>query len=1021
MALSGNIEKVIRTGYNLGIDWKVNSQSASSNSSNVTATVYLRSTGSSYTISSSAAKDVSITIDGVKYLSTCTVGISGNAKKNLFSKTVTVKHNSDGSKTCDFACGLDINVTLGGTYYGKQTASGSGAFNKINLNSPPVLGGSISVSPNGIISENQGSLSLNWNAASDTNNNLQGYKINRYVNGSLNGSYTTSSNYYTDSIGNFGQGTTFQYKIYAYDTQNANSGEISSPVVTKNKFTGAKLTSNINKITWGTNELVLSIGGASNTNGNSDFTYQVYSDDITIYNQRQIKITGETLKIWDGIGDTPSTPYIKKSDLINKFRGDVFVGSIKLILRTTNAYSTQTTNNLILNVDLKTEPVKPFSVEIVGGSALKTIATTGIQYYIPNGKDTIEVNWVGGYDKLGGAHTYRIIYIVDGVEKEVGSVDANTTSCELILPKLLSTKQLSVRVCTTTTFGVESYRDSMAVTLHYYNDPTIEVGEIERTDTTATANLKLSANTSIPNVNFPTRSFSGVSTGTLLNTQETQKITATGLKGGDKYLWNINIMDDTGLQNNVVIETIEISAYTPLFSVREQGVGVNVIPGGEYAFEVKGDTNINGNLLVNGKPFGTGDYIEKSEIATKDAIYGKIPKIGADGVMEVGKYLDFHDGSGSTVDYDARVICNGNWLETTAMKVGSVRLTGQDIKIHDKRALVGFTDGNLEINYNQDFGVRTKVNGRLDIEDSANTLNVKGGSSNHCFIGIYPRSDKNIRGSFIGYGSSGTNTLSIQNSLGNIDLSTSSNVTCGKLDVSQWVQTKDFWLLRDGRIISSYNNDYFIGDHNNGNITVSAAGGQLFLGYRNTSSFNISYCDTWDVGASSGTQLKINKAWSGSSGTEISIYQQKGKGWGFLGNTNNSWFRVYGAGGSVSARESKYDIQKYDTETLYNYVKELNVYGYRSISDSRDENDNVIEIHKRSDLCLGTMVDELPLETTFYDGEGGNGKAVDMYSYTTMILGATKVLQQKVELLEKENEILIERLNGMEEKINGSI
>ena len=74
------------------------------------------------------------------------------------------------------------------------------------------------------------------------------------------------------------------------------------------------------------------------------------------------------------------------------------------------------------------------------------------------------------------------------------------------------------------------------------------------------------------------------------------------------------------------------------------------------------------------------------------------------------------------------------------------------------------------------------------------------------------------------------------------------------------------------------------------------------------------------------------------------------------------------------------------------------------------------------------MVDELPLETVFYDNEDGNGKAVDMYSYTSMILGATKHLQTKVENLEKENDLkdrkideLESRLEKLEELLDGII
>ena len=63
MATSGNIEKKFHGGstggYYIGIDWKVNSQSVSGNSSNVTATFYIRTSGNGYTISSSASKNVS--------------------------------------------------------------------------------------------------------------------------------------------------------------------------------------------------------------------------------------------------------------------------------------------------------------------------------------------------------------------------------------------------------------------------------------------------------------------------------------------------------------------------------------------------------------------------------------------------------------------------------------------------------------------------------------------------------------------------------------------------------------------------------------------------------------------------------------------------------------------------------------------------------------------------------------------------------------------------------------------------
>jgi len=131
MAASGTIQEAIRTGYRLQIAWEVTSQSVANNTSSVTAKVQLVSTGSSYTINSSATKNGSLTINGTKYSFTFTAALSGNQTKTIFSKPVTIAHASDGTKTCSFSATAGINVTLSGTYYGNVTASGSGTFNTI--------------------------------------------------------------------------------------------------------------------------------------------------------------------------------------------------------------------------------------------------------------------------------------------------------------------------------------------------------------------------------------------------------------------------------------------------------------------------------------------------------------------------------------------------------------------------------------------------------------------------------------------------------------------------------------------------------------------------------------------------------------------------------------------------------------------------------------------------------------------------------------------------------------------------
>ncbi|MBP3907216.1 MAG: shufflon system plasmid conjugative transfer pilus tip adhesin PilV [Peptostreptococcaceae bacterium] len=317
----------------------------------------------------------------------------------------------------------------------------------------------------------------------------------------------------------------------------------------------------------------------------------------------------------------------------------------------------------------------------------------------------------------------------------------------------------------------------------------------------------------------------------------------------------------------------------------------------------------------------------------------------------------------------------------------------------------------------------------------------------------------------------------------------SDGASLGRLTFSNWIYSTGNtgwynstygggWYMSDSTWLRVYNDKAIYSD---GTIRVTSAEHRYLKGNSNGSNQNldITVFDGKSIylnpSATSGCAVYLNRNWSGSSGSEPSFYNTKGKGWGYIGNSENTWYRVYGAGGSVSDRTGKYEILKADIETQYDNVKTLNIYNYRTIS-SRDmsieeiaetffntnfiDSDNsyitksveidgkkyqeiddtlpkekIKEIRTkeiidnnphfegcmREDLSLGCMVDEMPLETTFYDNEGGDGKAVDMYSYTTMILGATKHLITKVETLERENEELKNRLDKMEELLNGII
>lgn len=139
MATSGTFVKSIRTGYELRLVWNVDKQNILNNTSSITVKVQLVSTGSNYTINSSATKYGTLTIDGKSYSFSFSAALSGNQVKTIYTKSAIITHDNNGSKVCAFRAECGINVTLSGTYFGNVVVSGNGTFNAIPRASTPTL------------------------------------------------------------------------------------------------------------------------------------------------------------------------------------------------------------------------------------------------------------------------------------------------------------------------------------------------------------------------------------------------------------------------------------------------------------------------------------------------------------------------------------------------------------------------------------------------------------------------------------------------------------------------------------------------------------------------------------------------------------------------------------------------------------------------------------------------------------------------------------------------------------------
>ena len=482
------------------------------------------------------------------------------------------------------------------------------------------------------------------------------------------------------------------------------------------------------------------------------------------------------------------------------------------------------------------------------------------------------------------------------------------------------------------------------------------------------------------------------------------------------------------------------------------------------------------------------------QLTTKQNVYGRIPQINGDGVMEIGKYIDFHDGNNGQ-DYNIRLTCQGSTMHvnggvstggainTPSANIASDAPSGGRVAVVNQ---TGATSNHppllVESGGHTNWGTTLEIRTRNQGSDRPSILFSSANTSRNYTVGMGGNSANGANADAftintdhgIYNGSWGTNLVEIRPDWG---------IGCKQGWLRTWGNNGWYnesygggWYMTDSTWIRAYNSKNVFTPSGMKAWTMWA---RYFKSYDGN---NVDIeCDSGtgyiNLYTGSGAGIVMSRPWSGSSGTEPCFYNNKGNGWGFLGNSGTTWFRVYGSGGSVSDRDKKYEITKADTEMQYENVKYLDIYNYRSLSTSDvdlkeiaekflthlkfknldtleyitdeveidgkiyealDENlteeeikekriEQIIELNpgfgecKRQDLFLGCMVDEMPLETTFYDNEGGDGKAVDMYSYTTMILGATKHLIDKVETLELENEELKDKLDRMEELLNGVI
>ena len=128
--MMANVDVWVSNQITLRFNWSQSSQSIANNNSVVSWSLQLIASGGS--ISSSASKSWSVTVNGTNYSGTNTVGVSTNTTKTLASGSTTIAHNADGTKTFSFSFSQQFDINYSGVgWIGTKSGSGSGTLSTI--------------------------------------------------------------------------------------------------------------------------------------------------------------------------------------------------------------------------------------------------------------------------------------------------------------------------------------------------------------------------------------------------------------------------------------------------------------------------------------------------------------------------------------------------------------------------------------------------------------------------------------------------------------------------------------------------------------------------------------------------------------------------------------------------------------------------------------------------------------------------------------------------------------------------
>ena len=732
----------------------------------------------------------------------------------------------------------------------------------------------------------------------------------------------------------------------------------------------------------------MSLSRSSATIGSDSITVNI-TRNSSAYKHKVKLILGDTTYLLAENVDTSYTftPSMSYCNKITTATSGTATIKVETLTGTNGSWIADTTKTLTLNVPSNVVPS-------VGISVVANNQTNGVSVA---GKTTFTVKPVNANGSYGSTITS---YSITG-----GNL--NSVSPNGAITDTLNAGDYTFVVKVTDSRG-RTAEASKVETVHAYSSPTISARAFRcnKDGTESSSGVYIAVNfsweiTNLANNNsnakqyfiqYKTSSASSYTTSvdwTNLSSYSGSmtKVLSQTFSTTSSYNVQLKVKDSFGTTTS----TLSVSTISALLNIERNGVGVGKI-------HENGALDVAGTIYMNGQPVMTS-----LERPASGNWFKGTPSIGSDGVMEVGKYIDFHSSNTETADFSVRLTTNGSTLTSSGtLEAPIIKATG-----NGKSGELGTGGGDVYLhNTNGNSYWQFKDNGHFGLP---NHLVFQGSSERRVFL------EGTNKGLYFNSGSFGFYDWANNVSLLRIDLN------------NKEIRTDSGYFATGGsRMITSRAGNGYISWGNSTDWKYCCAF------YTNTGSDAAAPsltrgAPTIKMYSGSGGGLHLFPAGDAAGGTVIC----KGAGWGSYGDvTCNKTYNMSDMrlkknikpldDPSAQVRMLSLNEEETTGSIALDIIKKAKVYSYMHAYDDDSLNNSFglmaqdlpVELTKQyipketSNLSLEGDGEEDYTGTTMRTKKERNAQkediAVDVYGVASIAWEGVRVLLERIELLEKE-------------------